>query len=225
MATTGRTASDDEAARSTAGPAARGVRARLAVHDPPSCAIAETLPDGASAIDARRAEQGDTTVEQFRSSRDLAAEPIFEADGEYVYQLPVDPDPTCPCRLIESLGYPVADVAVTAQRLSVTLLLPSPEPLGDIVDALESTGATVSLECLVRSASADEMDAIVVDRGRLTDRQREVLETAYRMGYFSYPRESNAAAVADALGIVRSTFAEHLAVAQRRLFESVFEDG
>ena len=64
---------------------------------------------------------------------------------------------------------------------------------------------------------------MIVDRGVLTDRQRDVLGTAYELGYFERPRETNAEAVAAALSIAPSTLAEHLAVAQSKLTEAVLE--
>jgi predicted DNA binding protein len=56
----------------------------------------------------------------------------------------------------------------------------------------------------------------------LTDRQLEVLRTAYLSGYFSWPRESSAAACAEALGISQPTFSQHLRVGQYRLFDALF---
>ncbi len=221
MATTSRAEIDDGTIDADA---SDGVRARLAISEPPGCAVVEELTGGAVATDVQWADTAGDTVEQFRSRRGLEAESIFVADDESIYRL-TDDGGDCPCRWIESLGYPIADVTVTGQpsQLVVTLLLPSPESIVEIVEALESRGASVRLECLVRSIPDDD-ESIVVDAGRLTDRQREVLEVAYRMGYFSYPRECNAAAVAEELGIVRSTFAEHLAAAQRRLFEGIFDE-
>lgn len=63
-----------------------------------------------------------------------------------------------------------------------------------------------------------------VDRGKLTDRQLEVLETAHEMGYYQYPRGANASEVAEALDICPSTLAEHLAAAQTKLLEDVLAD-
>jgi predicted DNA binding protein len=63
---------------------------------------------------------------------------------------------------------------------------------------------------------------VVVDRGALTDRQSEVIRTAYRLGYFDYRNGANAARVADELDITDSTFAEHLSKAQSRLLTEVF---
>ncbi|WP_459192809.1 helix-turn-helix domain-containing protein [Halosimplex sp. J119] len=60
---------------------------------------------------------------------------------------------------------------------------------------------------------------------RLTDRQREVLVTAYRTGYFERPRETTGTEVAARLDISPSTFSQHLRAAQRKLLAALFEDG
>jgi len=49
------------------------------------------------------------------------------------------------------------------------------------------------------------------------------MRTATRLGYFEYPREADAEEVAASIGIARSTFAEHLAAAQRRVFDEVVD--
>jgi PAS domain-containing protein/DNA-binding CsgD family transcriptional regulator len=58
---------------------------------------------------------------------------------------------------------------------------------------------------------------------RLTDRQREVLETAYFNGYFEWPRTRTGEEIAELLGITQPTFNNHLRVAERKLFTMLFE--
>lgn len=198
-----------------------GVRARLAIRDPPTAPVADALPDGAVATDVKRICVGETIVSEFRTTRPLDDEPVFAADGEYVYRIHTPAaEGAYPCRAIESLGHPVSDVTVRTNpdRIVVSLSLPTVDPIGEIVDAIESAGGSVTLERLTRSGASETGDPVVVDRGRLTDRQREVMRTAQRLGYFEYPREADAAEVAAAIGIARSTFAEHLAAAQKRVF-------
>ncbi len=165
-------------------------------------------------------------MEQFRTDGRLDddGEPVFAAGDEYVHRRDL-PEGDCPCRAIEALGHPVHDVRVRGDppRISLTLLLPSVEPLSEVIDRLESLGASVSLDRLTRTGDGDRSDPIVVDRATLTDRQREVLRTAHRMGYFSYPREASAAEVADAIGIARSTFSEHLAAAHQQVIGDVVD--
>lgn len=51
----------------------------------------------------------------------------------------------------------------------------------------------------------------------LTDRQRDVLETAYKQGYYEVPREASTAEIATELDIDPSTVTEHLQRAERNL--------
>lgn len=59
--------------------------------------------------------------------------------------------------------------------------------------------------------------------GRLTDRQLEVLRTAYVSGYFEWPRESTAEECSAMLGITQPTFSQHMRSAQRAITECLFE--
>jgi len=58
-----------------------------------------------------------------------------------------------------------------------------------------------------------------VDDDRFTDRQREVVEVAYRAGYFNWPRDSSAEEVADTLDISSPTLLHHIRTAQRDLVD------
>lgn len=51
----------------------------------------------------------------------------------------------------------------------------------------------------------------------LTDRQREVLQTAFEMGYYEVPREISTEDIATELDVDPSTVAEHLQRAERNL--------
>ncbi|WP_254528538.1 bacterio-opsin activator domain-containing protein [Natrinema gelatinilyticum] len=58
----------------------------------------------------------------------------------------------------------------------------------------------------------------------LTEKQRAALETAYFAGYFDWPRGSTGEEIADRLGIAPATFNQHLRTAERKFFDSVFEE-
>ncbi|MFB6121666.1 MAG: helix-turn-helix domain-containing protein [Halobacteriaceae archaeon] len=57
---------------------------------------------------------------------------------------------------------------------------------------------------------------------RLTDRQREVAETATELGYYDVPRTASQADVAAELDCAPSTVAEHLRKAEARLLRAQF---
>ncbi|MFB6137445.1 MAG: bacterio-opsin activator domain-containing protein [Halobacteriaceae archaeon] len=58
----------------------------------------------------------------------------------------------------------------------------------------------------------------------LTDRQFEVLQTAYYSGYFDSPRESTGGDVADLLGVSQPTVTEQLRAAQRKLLDVLLDE-
>ena len=64
--------------------------------------------------------------------------------------------------------------------------------------------------------------ATVLDR--LTDRQLEVLETAYYSGFFESPRQATGEAVADSLGVSPQAFYQHVRTVQRKLFAALVDD-
>lgn len=61
-------------------------------------------------------------------------------------------------------------------------------------------------------------------QSRLTERQAAVLQTAFRAGYFEWPRHSTAEDVADSLGISPPTFHKHIRTCQQKLVGSLFTE-
>ncbi|EMA45352.1 bacterio-opsin activator domain-containing protein [Halococcus saccharolyticus] len=74
----------------------------------------------------------------------------------------------------------------------------------------------------VDRASSRDLHAAFLDR--LTDRQLEVLQTAYYSGYFESPRESTGEEIAATLGISPPAFYRHARTVQRKLFTVLFDD-
>jgi predicted DNA binding protein len=70
---------------------------------------------------------------------------------------------------------------------------------------------------------ARETDELAGALSELTDRQSEVLEAAYRAGYFDWPRENTAEEVADSLEISSPTLHNHLRKAQRKVLREVLD--
>ena len=67
------------------------------------------------------------------------------------------------------------------------------------------------------------MPATVDSLESLTDSQLEVLEAAYRGGYFRWPRDATAEEVAESLGISSPTLHKHLRHGEERVFEALFD--
>jgi predicted DNA binding protein len=138
-----------------------------------------------------------------------------------VYRFEHDGDEGCPCALLGRLDCPVARYVADHGTLTLTFHAVDFDRLQELVGALREAFPAVDIRRLVRDPDGSVPETVVVDRGRLTDRQLEVLRTAYEMGYFERPKRANATDVAAELGINRSTFTEHVATAQRKLLGDV----
>jgi len=149
---------------------------------------------------------------------------VFNYGATAVYRLDRRPGAACPCDVVERFDTPVADARCRNGRLRLVFHATDVTELQEIIGALREAFPAVDVRRLLRSdhEQPDE-ELLFVDRGRLTDRQREVLETAHRMGYFDHPKGANAGEVAAELDISRSTFAEHLAAAQSKLLDAVLD--
>lgn len=59
---------------------------------------------------------------------------------------------------------------------------------------------------------------------RLTEKQRKVLTTAYKLGYYDVPRRITSAELANRLSMVKSTLSAHVRKAERRLLSEMLRE-
>jgi PAS domain S-box-containing protein len=123
-------------------------------------------------------------------------------------------------------GANIRQVAAADGIVQYELDIASHDSVRSLVEHLESEFP----EVCVRSKSERE-SALESARGlseeqlsELTDRQREVLEVAYRAGYFEWPRDSNAEEVAETLDISSATLHAHLRKAEGRVLSELFKE-
>ena len=57
----------------------------------------------------------------------------------------------------------------------------------------------------------------------LTDRQRDLLRTAYYSGFFEQPRTRTGADIADSFGISQPAFSKQLRTAQQKLLTAILD--
>jgi predicted DNA binding protein len=149
---------------------------------------------------------------------------VFSYGSKSVYRFERELDRGCPCECVEQFDCPVVDVHTRDGMLYLVFHASGMADLRDAISSLREQYSSVDIQRLLREQGPDaESDLVFVDRSTLTGRQREVLETAHRMGYFNHPRDANATEVAEALDITPATFAEHLALAQSKLLDSILD--
>lgn len=124
--------------------------------------------------------------------------------------------------IIESvIGQEVSKIRLRDDHIEVHFDVENSVEISTILDELKQKYQQVSL---VKTSGGDEGGSRRrINLSGLTPKQRKVLEKAFEMGYFKYPKESNATEVAEELGISRSTLSEHLSAAQMKIGNQVFD--
>jgi hypothetical protein len=214
--------------------ASGGIRATVAFSTDPVCPVARhTATTGAvvESVSTSVARGEAAPVTEFVSDadtvpEDASLEPVISYGDVGYYRRRHDGDEGCPCECLGDFGCPVDRYAARDGELTLVFHAADFADLQTVVGALRERYPDVDIRRLVRSPAADSpADTVFVDRSKLTPRQLEVVRTAYELGYFERPRETNATALAAELDIDPSTLAEHLASAQRKLLGDVLEDG
>lgn len=203
-----------------------GLRVELSIDSPEACPVADASNSTDETVtNVTRSTGSDEVVEEFTAPPDSevgdGVEPIFENGTETRYQFRRDPEQDCFCDAIETFDTAVSDIQAEDGQIVATVHVDDAEQVRGVVEELRGTFGDVALRSLHQHGDETLGDAILVDRGKLTTRQREVLETAHELGYFEYPKGANASEVAEELDISVSTLAEHLAAAQTKVLGDV----
>lgn len=117
-------------------------------------------------------------------------------------------------QFMENQGVPSDDIRVTDQGMDVALV-GSQQDIARELDDYAEAGMNVLLQRMGDYTGPRNTLAA------LTDRQREILETAYQLGYFDVPRRVSTTDIAEEINLDPSTVAEHLQRAERNLFDNL----
>lgn len=149
---------------------------------------------------------------------------IRDGDKARVFTVTVT-EPTLASRIIDNQAI-ICSLTATEQEMTVVVDLPSTTAVREFLDTLKSTYPNLGFMSRQNNdrpiKRGQGLQEVVAEQ--LTDRQREVLKTAYLSGFFQSPRARTGAELAEALDISQSTFTHHLRGAERRFFEMVFDN-
>ncbi|RQG92264.1 helix-turn-helix domain-containing protein [Natrarchaeobius chitinivorans] len=216
-----------------------GIRAEVKIDDPADCIVTRA----SAAVDGRTHSVSKSTnptapervteefvleAEESLDSIDVDAEvsAIFEYGSGRAYRFERELGRGCPCETVERFDSPVVDVRTQGSSLYLAFHATGMGELQSIIGELQERHSNLDVQRLLQSQQeGTEQHLVFVDRSRLTARQREVLETAHRMGYFEHPKGANAGEVAAELEISGATFSEHVAAAQTKLLDAILDYG
>ncbi|WP_338739065.1 bacterio-opsin activator domain-containing protein [Haloplanus salilacus] len=181
--------------------------------------------DGGSRLfwTARDVATGDV-CDAARSHPDVTEIAARRDDADSLFDASVA-GPTVVSRVVDGGGVVRSLTAAPEGTVSAVVDLPTSTTVRSFVEHLRTVYPEVDL---VKRRTRDRPIATRRDlreslADRLTDRQWEVLETAYQGGFFESPRVRTGEELAETLGIAPSTFSYHLREAERRLSAFVFE--
>jgi len=127
-------------------------------------------------------------------------------------------------RTITRAGGSLRTATVCPDDTRLVVEIPADADVRDMVDHIQREHPNVDFvaqrERDHEVSAVGRPDGVI---GRLTDRQREVLEAAYRAGYFAWPRTSTAEEVAESLNLTSATLHGHLRKAEETILTKLFE--
>lgn len=110
---------------------------------------------------------------------------------------------------------PDAPIRIRDGREHWTVLVEEAENLDGRLDEIRRE---MGAEIKVTGTGVSVATSVGID-DRLTERQREVFETARQQGYYEWPRKTSADALADGVSVSKATLLEHLRKAEAKLLD------
>ncbi|NHN46035.1 PAS domain S-box protein [Halostella sp. JP-L12] len=149
---------------------------------------------------------------------------ISEGDDRCLFEATVSRD-LIASRLVRHGGSP-RSMRADADGMEVVVDVPTTTDVREFIGMLRDAYPSVELAARrdVQRATHTRRDLVRSLFENLTDRQLEVLRTAYFSGFFEWPRESTGEDVAEMLGVSQPTVNRHLRLGQGRLLEQLFDD-
>jgi hypothetical protein len=115
-------------------------------------------------------------------------------------------------------GYLFPPLEVREDRVTISFLGSSAQ-VGEFVNKITVFGIKHRVVSLTEANFSPESPL-----SALTEKQREVLVAAYKLGYYDMPRRINSEKLAEKLNIGGATLGEHLRKAERRLLEHILSE-
>lgn len=207
-------------------------------------------PEADTFLSQLSVDGGHAAIESYSTEEDgsVSMYTRTDADREYVFDLAADAaevesisviastDETLLARVDTVPGanfFEVADTygitlySATAQDGASRLIVgaPSNADVREYLNVLSEAIGEIDLVAIREHSTATPIGTSTHEAldGRLTDRQYEVLLTAYHGGFYGWPREQTSEELADSLGISQPTFAQHLRAAEGTAFELLLD--
>ncbi len=162
------------------------------------------------------------TVQHFVELTPTDAEIVTRHEGDCVVKVTITEYSIA--HVLAEAGGSIRSIEVVDGEVRISAHIPTTVDAGEVLDRI---GHLFDIEFLSRReverpAHTDTEFRASVER-RLTQRQFDVLETAFNAGFFEQPRMKSGEDIAELLEISAPTFHQHLRIGERKLLEVLFE--
>lgn len=161
-----------------------------------------------------------TPVDQLLKGGYLSEAQVLERqkNGAYIIFLRSGPSLSSALSMIgiES-GYLFPPLGISDEKVKFSYL-GSEQQIKAFLEGIDSVGVHYKILLL-----SDLNFSPISPLNQLTEKQRDVLITAYRMGFYDVPRTTSSQEIAKKLGLVDATVVEHLRKAEQRLIRHIIE--
>lgn len=155
----------------------------------------------------------------------LQTESLVEYEDGALFEFLVSDD--CPARHLAELGALPQTVCATDGEGRIVADIPPQYDAPAVTEAFLADNSEAELvtkrekESITPPFSTSGVRQAL--QSHLTDRQLDVVRTAFEEGYYDWPRECTGEDVARELGISSATFSEHVRTAERKVLSVLFE--
>jgi len=153
----------------------------------------------------------------------VGASVLSRTDGECVVELLAKGAPFIDA--LVAYGADIESISVEAAGVRLRFRVATEQNGRAAVEELESTYEGVELLAYRETAETGVSPRTFREdvESALTDRQLTALRTAHASGFFEWPRESDGDDLAEAMGVVPSTYYQHLRTAEKKLVAAFFD--
>jgi predicted DNA binding protein len=153
----------------------------------------------------------------------LDAEPLVETDDESVVQFRIADSPVVDA--LSEVGSDITSMSADSTTLTIDIRVGTEAAASRVLDELRAAYEQAELVAYHEETPDRTPHAFRQElRNDLTERQYVALKKAYISGYFEWPRRVEGQQLADSMGIVASTYHQHLQAAKRKLVEAFFDE-
>lgn len=161
-------------------------------------------------------------IAELAAATSVPVDVVVERDDECLVKVSIE-QPSM-AHVLAEVGGRVGSIEVTDGTARVRADIPRSADTGAILNRI---GEMYDIEFIARREVEQEGQSSVDFRAgveqRLTDRQLDVMKTAFVTGFFDQPREKSGEEIAELLDIAAATFHQHIRIGERKLLEVLFE--